>query len=115
MSIEQYFQAFAEQLQSSAHVRTVYGEPVETKEKTVIPVSKVRYAFGGGPVKMGEDGGVEAAAGGGGAVQAEPVGVFEVTEAGARFVPVERSKAAVGALAVGFVVGLLVGRLVGAR
>lgn len=109
MSIEQYFQAFAERLHSSAHVRTVYGEPVETQDKTVIPVSKVRYAFGGGPAKMGADG-VEAAAGGGGAVQAEAVGVFEITDAGTRFVPVEDGKALVVALAAGFLVGMLIGR-----
>ena len=110
MSIEHYFEAIAERLHSSAHVRTVYGEPVEASGKTIIPVSKVRYAFGGGPAKLGEDGGIEAAAGGGGAVQAEPVGVFEVTDAGAHFVPVEDSKAVFGALAAGFLVGLLIGR-----
>ncbi len=38
MSLEHYFQAFAERLQSSAHVRTVYGDPIETQDKTVIPV-----------------------------------------------------------------------------
>ena len=110
MSIEQYFQAFAERLHSSAHVRTVYGEAVETQDKTVIPVSKVRYAFGGGPAKIGKTGVVEAVVGGGGAVQAEPVGVFEITDAGTRFVPVEDGKAVVAALAVGFLVGVLMGR-----
>ena len=111
MSIEQYFEAFAERLHSSAHVRTVYGEPVETQHKTVIPVSKVRYAFGGGPAMTGETGVVAAVVGGGGAVQVEPVGVFEVTDAGTRFVPVESGKAVVGALVAGFLVGVLMGRL----
>ena len=109
MSIERYFESLAERLHSSAHVRTVYGEPVEAAGKTIIPVSKVRYAFGSGPAKVGEDGDVEAVAGGGGAVQAEPIGVFEVTDAGAHFVPVEDSKAVVGALAVGFLAGVLIG------
>ncbi|MCH8960344.1 MAG: hypothetical protein IH820_03255 [Bacteroidetes bacterium] len=110
MSIEHYFQSIAERLHSSANVRTVYGEPVETQGKTVIPVSKVRYAFGGGSVPFGEDGGVEEAAGGGGAMQAEPLGVFEVTDAGTRYVPVESGKAVVAALAAGFLVGVLIGR-----
>ena len=111
MSLEHYFQAFAERLQSSAHVRTVFGDPVETLGKTVIPVSKVRYGFGGGPATLGGDGQVETAAGGGGGVVAEPVGVFEITDAGTRFVPVENEKTVVVAAAVGFIVGLLIGRL----
>ena len=115
MSIERYFEAIAERLRSSAHVRTVYGEPVETQSKTVIPVSKVRYAFGGGPAQFGAEGGVEAAAGGGGAVQAEPMGVFEVTDAGTHFVPVEDSKVVVGALVVGLLVGMVIGRLGASR
>ena len=110
MSIAHYFESIAERLHSSANVRTVYGEPVEAPGKTVIPVSKVRYAFGGGPAQFGEDGAVEAAAGGGGAVQAEPVGVFEVTDAGTRYVPVENPKTVAVALAVGFVAGILIGR-----
>ena len=83
--------------------------------KTVIPVSKVRYGFGGGPATLGADGEVETATGGGGGVQAEPVGVFEITEAGTRFVPVESDKAVVVAAAVGFIAGLLIGRLGASR
>ena len=111
MSIAHYFESIAERLHSSANVRTVYGEPVETQGKTVIPVSKVRYAFGGGPARFGEDGVVEEATGGGGAVQAEPIGVFEVTDAGTRYVPVENDKAVVVAAVVGFLVGVLIGRV----
>ena len=110
MSIAHYFESIAERLHSSANVRTVYGEPVEMQGKTVIPVSKVRYAFGGGPARFGDDGVVTEAAGGGGAVQAEPIGVFEVTDTAARYVPVENDTAVVAALAVGFVVGVLIGR-----
>ena len=82
MSIEHYFQSIVERLHSSANVRTVYGEPVETQGKTVIPVSRVRYAFGSGSARLGEAGTLGEALGGGGAVQAESVGVFEVTDAG---------------------------------
>ena len=108
MSIERYFASLTERLHSSAHVRTVYGEPVEAAGKTIIPVSKIRYAFGAGPTKVGDDG-VASTAGAGGAVQADAIGVFEVTEARAQFVPVEHDMAVAGALAVGFLAGVLIG------
>jgi len=110
MSIEHYFQSLVERLHSSANVQTVYGDPVETQGKTVIPVSRVRYAFGSGPARLGEAGTVEGILGGGGAVQAEPVGVFEVTDAGTRYVPVESGKTVVAALVVGLLAGVWIGR-----
>ncbi len=110
MSIEHYFQSLVERLHSSANVRTVYGDPVETQGKTVIPVSRVRYAFGSGSARLGEAGTLGEALGGGGAVQAESVGVFEVTDAGTRYVPVESGKTVAAALAAGFLVGVLIGR-----
>ena len=110
MSIEHYFQSLAERLHSSANVRTVYGDPVETQGKTVIPVSRVRYAFGSGPARLGEAGTVEEILGGGGAVQAEPVGVFEVTDAGTRYVPVGGGTKEIGWLLAGFLVGFWIVR-----
>jgi len=110
MSIERYFQSIVERLHSSANVRTVYGDPVETQGKTVIPVSRVRYAFGSGPARLGEAGTVEEILGGGGAVQAEPVGIFEVTDAGTRYVPLGGGTKEIGWLLAGFLVGFWIGR-----
>jgi len=53
-----------------------YGEPVHVEGRTVIPVARVRAAGG-----MGEWGG-------GGRLDAVPVGFIEVSEAGARFEPI---------------------------
>lgn len=61
--------------------RMCYGEPVTGGDVTVVPVSRVRVAGGFGD---GEDG-----QGGGGAVDATPVGYIEVGPGGARYLPIE--------------------------
>lgn len=61
--------------------RLCYGEPVTGGEVTVVPVARVRVAGGfGGDSDEG---------GGGGAVQAAPVGYIEVGADGARFRPID--------------------------
>lgn len=61
--------------------RMCYGEPISGGDVTVVPVSRVRVAGGFGD---GEDG-----TGGGGAVDATPVGYIEVGPGGARYLPIE--------------------------
>jgi uncharacterized spore protein YtfJ len=41
-------QQTGESLGSSATVKAVFGEPVHAAGRTVIPVAKVAYGFGGG-------------------------------------------------------------------
>jgi hypothetical protein len=57
-----------------------YGEPVASGDRTVVPVSRVRVAGGFGGSDEGE--------GGGGAVDATPVGYIEVGPGGAQFRPI---------------------------
>ena len=111
MRLQQYYQSFVDRLQTSASVKTVFGEPIETMGRTIIPVARAAYGFGGGPVREGENNSVEFAAGGGGGVSTMPVGFIEVTDESTRFVPVGGSweKCVVG-LVVGFGVGYLVSR-----
>lgn len=53
-----------ERLQDSANARTVFGDPVERDGRTVIPVARVAYGFGGG---FGDQqGGAESSEGKGG-------------------------------------------------
>jgi uncharacterized spore protein YtfJ len=79
-----------ETLGSTAAVKSVFGEPISAHGKTVVPVAKVAYGFGGGfgagkhgaqADRQGEGGG------GGGGVRAFPAGALEITETGTRFVP----------------------------
>lgn len=57
-----------------------YGEPVASGDRTVVPVSRVRAAGGFGGGDEGE--------GGGGAVDATPLGYIEVGPGGAQFRPI---------------------------
>ena len=67
----------------------VFGDPVQRDNVTVIPVAKVRWAFGGGG-GSGTKGGIKGAdtgegAGGGGAATASPIGYIEIRDGQASF------------------------------
>lgn len=107
------FSSIVEQLQRNANVRTVYGDPIEKGEKTVVPVARVAFGFGGG---FGQSHDVEATGGdseggglGGGSV-ATPVGALEITDGRTRFVRFGARKRSLAVLVAGLLVGLLVGR-----
>lgn len=86
MDYDRVFAQFDE-LQERASVDAVYGQPVETDGKIVIPVAGISYAFGlglaegYGPQPEGGDqaGGSGSGSGGGGFVRARPVAVIEIT------------------------------------
>lgn len=103
------YRSFAEHLETSAHVKTVFGEPIRTDNKTIVPVARVAYGFGGGPVKGDPENGPIETAGGGGGVSATPLGVIEVTEERTHFVPADgfNWKSSLAFLAMGFVAGRL--------
>ena len=63
-------------LAAARGARLCYGDAVHVEGRTVIPVARVRAAGG-----MGQRGG-------GGRLDAVPVGFIEVSEAGARFEPI---------------------------
>lgn len=98
-----------EQMGQRASVTSVYGEPIEVGEKTVVPVAKIGYGFGGGYGSSDEDEG-GSGAGGGDGVSATPVGALELTEDSTRFVRFESRKRSLLAFTAGIAVGLLWGR-----
>ena len=102
----------------TAKVQNVFGEPIESHGKTIIPVARVSYRLGAGggsrekaPDSAGAQSGEGGGGGGGGVVQAVPAGVVEITEAGARFVRFFDPQMAAGLIAGGIVFGLLLRRL----
>lgn len=108
--------SFIDRLSDAAAVESVYGDPVTVGEKTVVPVARVAFGFGGG-AESGTADGDEAhdeqgdeGWGGGGGVRASPVGVLEVTEAETRWVRFEEGRENAKWLALGLFVGLLLGR-----
>jgi hypothetical protein len=53
MMIGDVLNAITERLHSTAHVKTIYGEPIVAEGKTIIPVAEVKYGFGGGGGQQG--------------------------------------------------------------
>jgi uncharacterized spore protein YtfJ len=107
-----------EHFATTAKVQNVFGEPIESHGKTIIPVARVSYRLGAGgggggqirpdssaPQREGGGGG------GGGIVQATPAGVVEITEAGARFVRFFDPQMAMALIGGGIIMGLLLRRL----
>jgi len=69
-----------DELQKSANVNAVFGEPVQVGEKTVIPIASVRYGFGLGFGEQEEPANEASVGGGGGAgAVAKPLGLAEIT------------------------------------
>jgi uncharacterized spore protein YtfJ len=47
MNVPEMLKSIGDQLQSSASAKNVYGEAVSVGDRTVIPVARVSYGFGG--------------------------------------------------------------------
>ena len=110
MSASEVLNKIGETLGSTATVKSVFGEPIHAEGKTIVPVAKVAYGFGGGfgsghgkhePGREGEGGG------GGGGVRAFPAGALEITANGTRFIPCTDYRWIAGAMAAGAILGRL--------
>lgn len=111
MDLQKYFETFQDKIVHSAHVKTVFGESIAAEGKTIIPVARIRYGFGGGmgsgPSRSGDEQRLGQGGGGGGGVIAVPVGVVEVTAGGTRFIPIHSRKRAGALILLGFFAGYL--------
>ena len=124
MESRNLLQTFKDSLLSNATVKSVYGDPVTFADRTIVPVARVAYGFGGGfgsrlksgeavvpvgdvtaPRGPGEEGG-----GGGGGVAAMPLGVVEVTPTRTRFIRFGEGRRLAAAVAIGLAAGIWFGR-----
>ncbi len=114
--MQDIWKSLAAPLETSASVKSVFGEPVETQGKTVIPVARVAYGFGGGG-GSGADGGSHQGEGmgGGGGVYSVPLGVIEVTETSTRFVPIDETRKWLAVGFLGFSAGMMCARWLARR
>lgn len=101
MDAYERLEALLRQLRRNVGVEAVYGTPIQVGNRTIIPIAKVGYGFGG-------IGGTDGSRVGGGA-GAGPVGALEVSPDGTRFVRFSDSRRTLSALGVGIALGLLVG------
>jgi uncharacterized spore protein YtfJ len=103
MEAEQTFvERLAKRVGENFGAATLFGEPVERGEVTVIPVARAAWGFGGGS-------GPEAAggAGGGGGGASWPVGYIELRGSETRFRPIFDLRPLILAAASGLAAGLV--------
>jgi uncharacterized spore protein YtfJ len=110
--MQENLQTMLDPLSKSASVKSVYGEAIAANGKTIIPVARIAYGFGGGKGrKQGEGHPGDEGEGGGGGVYAIPAGVIEVTDTETRFIDVHEKRKLAAAALVGFWLGAFWARM----
>jgi uncharacterized spore protein YtfJ len=123
MTTKELIESAVEHLRTSAGVKTVYGDPVVVDGRTIIPVARVAYAFGGGAgARTGNEQAMETepaadqagpdAAGG---MSAKPIGVVEIGPEETKFVAFGNAKRLAITALVASAIGLLAGFLLRRR
>lgn len=117
MSAKELIGSAVEHLRTSASVKTVYGDPVVVDGKTIIPVARVAYGFGGGVGRKEKGDGHQPSEGegAGGVVSAKPVGLVEISGEETKFVPFGQTKKLALAGLMGSGLGLILGLVLGRK
>ncbi len=107
MDITETIEGMKNALGDRLNTKTAYGKPIVVDGVTVIPVARVFLGFGaGGGVgpsvgeaehsTNGDDAGAPVGGGGAGGGLVQPLGFIEIDTTGARWVPLEPSRAELG-------------------
>ncbi len=110
MSVPEILKSIGERFQSSATVKNIYGEPISAGDRTVIPVARISYGFGGGGGSEGKQAAQGVGGGGGGHMTAVPAGVVEITPTGTRFIPFLDWRKLASVIAISFALGFVIGK-----
>lgn len=119
MALQDIFKGITERLQTTACVESVYGEPIVADGKTIIPVARVRYGFGGSFGEGSDDNGSSSDDGqaggsgggaGGGGVEVTPIGIIEVTPGDTRYISFEDRRRLIRAALIGLALGAIIFR-----
>jgi uncharacterized spore protein YtfJ len=107
-----FLQSLHENLSGRAQVSSVFGEPIITADKTIIPVARVAYGFGTGVGTggVGDKSAKGEGGGGAGGMRATPVGIFVVGPQESRFVPIHSQRKMIGVLLAGALAGMIFSR-----
>jgi uncharacterized spore protein YtfJ len=104
-----------DRLQTSASVKSVFGDPITVGDKTVIPMARIRYGLGAGGGGISHDSSGadtpsgKSGGGGGGGVLATPKGVLEISPTETRFIAFADRKRLSIAVMGGFLFGMVFG------
>lgn len=101
-----FIRQLAEKLGASAAAKTIYGDPIDRGDVSIIPVAKILYGFGGGEGDRNGQGG----AGGGGGVKVMPIGYIELKNGESKFRPIRNTAATIAWMVAGGVAGVLLAR-----
>jgi uncharacterized spore protein YtfJ len=74
VDIHEVLKEVSDNIEKSANVKTVFGDPIKLEHRTIIPVATVSVMGGGGRSNDMR-------------VESKPVGYIEITDEGAKFVP----------------------------
>ena len=119
MAIQELFNNITERIQTTASVKAIYGDPITAEGKTIIPVARVRYGFGGGggiqQSDPASDDGEQphqnmSGGGGGGCAMISPVGIIEITAGETRYISFEERRTIIKAVLLGSLVGMFLWR-----
>jgi uncharacterized spore protein YtfJ len=111
MNASEMLEKVGQLLGATASVKSVFGDPIHTEGKTVVPVARVAYGFGAGsgegPPKLHPNGrNLGEGGGGGGGLTASAAGALEITKDHIRFVPFHSTGTLAGVFAIGVLCGL---------
>lgn len=88
--VQEILQSLSERFATTANVKQVFGEPVHSNGRTVVPVARVQYrlggGWGGGEREDEGSGSPRSGGGGGGMVSACPAGALEITDHDVHFI-----------------------------
>lgn len=114
MSVPEILRTIGESFQSSATVKNVYGEPISRGDRTIIPIARISYGFGGGG---GAHDGEQASqsqiskrlggGGGGGRMSAVPAGALEITSTRTHFITFHDWRKLAPVVAISFALGFV--------
>lgn len=107
MSLQEFVQSIVDRLHATGNVKTVFGEPIEAKGRTIIPVAKVAYGFGGGAggTARSDSENDRGGQGVGGGIAVRPAGVSEIRDDTTEFIPFGENKKLIGVLFLGLLLG----------
>jgi uncharacterized spore protein YtfJ len=120
MENENFIERIAKTFSQNASVKYVYGDPIQSGTKTIIPVASIAYGFGGGfghgskerirtDTTGSASGGIPTAegTGGGGGLRTTIKGIYEITPESTRFIPANNTRSLVTGIAIGFLLKAL--------
>lgn len=120
MENENFIERIAKGFSQNASVKYLYGDPIQSGNKTIIPVASIAYGFGGGygqgadKKKRAPSSNIEGdndpsaeGAGGGGGMRATLKGIYEITPEATRFIPANNTKQLLTGIVIGFLLKAL--------